>query len=83
MAGRRLADDPKAGFRAVSGLVLALCVTSAAVGIIGSLNAERSIPKGSPAVAGALVADYVQGINRSSGSWSEACPRPRRPRSAT
>lgn len=61
VAGRRLADDPKAGFRAVSGLVLALCVTSTAVGIIGSLDAERGIPKGTPAVAGALVADYVQG----------------------
>ncbi|MFD0035872.1 hypothetical protein ACWGDS_41705 [Streptomyces sp. NPDC055059] len=35
VAGRWLADDPKAGFRAVSGLVLALCVTSAAVGVIG------------------------------------------------
>ncbi|GAA3776324.1 FtsX-like permease family protein [Streptomyces chiangmaiensis] len=76
VAGRRLADDPKAGFRAVSGLVLALCVTSAAVGIIGSLNAERSIPKGSPAVAGALVADYVQGINRSSGELVGSVPPP-------
>lgn len=28
VAGRRLADDPKARFRAVSGLVLALCVTA-------------------------------------------------------
>ncbi|MFI6493711.1 FtsX-like permease family protein [Streptomyces sp. NPDC050564] len=64
IAGRRLADDPKAGFRAVSGLVLALCVTSAAVGIIGSLNAERGVPKGSPAVASALVANYIQGFNR-------------------
>lgn len=74
---------PEGGFRAVSGLVLALCVTSAAVGIIGSLNAERGIPKGSPAAAGALIANYVQRINHSSGSWSEACPRSRRPRSAT
>jgi hypothetical protein len=53
VAGRRLADDPKAGFRAVSGLVPALCVTSAAAGIIGSLNAERSIPHDGRVVAGA------------------------------
>ncbi|WP_406423436.1 hypothetical protein OH809_05605 [Streptomyces sp. NBC_00873] len=74
VAGRRLADDPKAGFRAVSGLVLALCVTSAAVGIIGSLNAERGIPKGSPAAAGALIANYVQRINHSSGELVGSVP---------
>ncbi|MEW2622910.1 FtsX-like permease family protein [Streptomyces sp. NPDC048106] len=67
VAGRRLADDPKAGFRAVSGLVLALCVTSAAVGIIGSLNAERSIPQASRAVAGALDANYIRGYDSSTG----------------
>ncbi|MDQ0757734.1 FtsX-like permease family protein [Streptomyces canus] len=67
VAGRRLADDPKAGFRAVSGLVLALCVTSAAVGIIGSLNAERSIPQADRAVAGALDANYVQGFDSATG----------------
>lgn len=38
---RRLADDPKAGFRSVAGLVLALFVTSATVGIIGTINSER------------------------------------------
>ncbi|MGW1803112.1 FtsX-like permease family protein [Streptomyces sp. NPDC001984] len=67
VAARRLADDPKAGFRAVSGLVLALCVTSTAVGIIGSLNAERGVPKGSSAVASALVGNYAQGISDASG----------------
>ncbi|MFF0097222.1 FtsX-like permease family protein [Streptomyces canus] len=67
VAGRRLADDPKAGFRAVSGLVLALCVTSAAVGIIGSLNAERSIPQASRNVAGALDANYTEGFDHATG----------------
>jgi hypothetical protein len=74
VAGRRLADDPKAGFRAVSGLVLALCVTSAAVGIIGSLNAERGIPQAGRAVAGALVADYVQGVDHSAGKLVGSVP---------
>lgn len=74
VAGRRLADDPKAGFRAVSGLVLALCVTSAAVGIIGSLNAERSIPQASRAVAGALDANYVQGFNPTTGRQIGSVP---------
>jgi hypothetical protein len=74
VAGRRLADDPKAGFRAISGLVLALCVTSATVGIIGALNAERGVPKGPPAVGGALVADYVHDIDHSTGKWIGGVP---------
>ncbi|MFJ3310612.1 FtsX-like permease family protein [Streptomyces sp. NPDC086549] len=41
IAVRRLADDPKAGFRAVSGLVLALFVTTATVSIIGTINHYR------------------------------------------
>lgn len=41
IAVRRLADDPKAGFRAVSGLVLALFVTTATVSIIGTINHNR------------------------------------------
>jgi hypothetical protein len=45
IAGRRLADDPKAGFRSVAGLVLALCVTTGAVGIITEMTAERGLPK--------------------------------------
>ncbi|MFD7879164.1 FtsX-like permease family protein [Streptomyces sp. NPDC059766] len=67
IAGRRLADDPKAGFRAVSGLVLALCVTSAAVGTIGSLTAERGIPQAGRTIAGAVVADYARGFDTTSG----------------
>ncbi|MGW1030367.1 FtsX-like permease family protein [Streptomyces sp. NPDC002577] len=41
IAVRRLADDPKAGFRAVSGLVLALFVTTATISIIGTINHHR------------------------------------------
>ena len=39
IAARRLADNPQAGFRAISGLVLALFVTSVAVGVITTINA--------------------------------------------
>jgi len=39
---RRLADDPRAGFRAVSGLVLALLVTTVAVAVITTQNARRA-----------------------------------------
>jgi hypothetical protein len=37
IAGRRLADNPHAGFRAVSGVTLALFVTSVATGVITTL----------------------------------------------
>ncbi|WP_369224420.1 FtsX-like permease family protein [Streptomyces sp. R39] len=48
IAVRRLADDPKAGFRAVSGLVLALFVTTATVSIIGTINDYRGTLGGDP-----------------------------------
>lgn len=41
IAARRLADNPKAGFRSVSGLVLALFVTSVAVGVMTAIAADR------------------------------------------
>jgi hypothetical protein len=40
IAARRLGDNPKAAFRAVSGLVLALFVTTVAVVSIGTVNAH-------------------------------------------
>ncbi|MEB8339091.1 FtsX-like permease family protein [Streptomyces endophyticus] len=58
VAGRRLADDPKAGFRAVSGLVLALCVTSTAVGIITAVVAESGVPEDNAAFGSSVVGDY-------------------------
>jgi hypothetical protein len=44
IAARRLADNPKAGFRAVSGLVLALFITTVAVALITTQNAKSSGP---------------------------------------
>jgi hypothetical protein len=41
IAGRRLADDPRAGFRSISGLALALFVGSVATGVITTYVAER------------------------------------------
>jgi hypothetical protein len=49
IAGRRLADNPKAGFRAISGLVLALFVTSVAIGAITTINAYSGSPSGGTA----------------------------------
>jgi hypothetical protein len=41
IAARRLADNPKAGFRAISGIMLALFVTSVALGVITTIVANR------------------------------------------
>lgn len=46
IAGRRLADNPKVAFRAVSGLMLALFVTSVATGVISTFVANRGSPPG-------------------------------------
>ncbi|MEO3774759.1 FtsX-like permease family protein [Micromonospora sp. B9E7] len=48
IAARRLADNPKAGFRAISGIMLALFVTSVSVGVITTIVANRGpAPTGS------------------------------------
>ncbi len=49
IAARRLADNPKAGFRAVSGLVLALFITTVAVALITTQNAKSAGPLEGPA----------------------------------
>jgi hypothetical protein len=47
IAGRRLLDNPKAAFRFVSGLVIALFVGSAAIGALSSIAAASSSGGGS------------------------------------
>ena len=58
IAARRLADDPRAGFRAVSGLVLALFVTTVAVVSISTQDAKDFTRFASPAAA-AVVTDQL------------------------
>ena len=58
IAARRLADDPWAGFRAVSGLVLALFVTTVAVVGITTQDAKDFTRFASPAAA-AVVTDQL------------------------
>ncbi|MFJ9606959.1 FtsX-like permease family protein [Kitasatospora sp. NPDC101176] len=55
IAVRRLADDPKAGFRSVAGLVLALFVTTATVCIIGTINDNRGALSGDPKTRASVV----------------------------
>jgi FtsX-like permease family len=56
LAARRLADSPRAGFRAVSGLMLALFVTSVATGVIGTINLNRGPAGVDPASRAILTA---------------------------
>jgi hypothetical protein len=58
IAARRLADDPKAAFRAVSGLVLALFITTVAVVGITTQDAKNRTTFASPAAA-AVVTDQL------------------------
>jgi|SRR3984957_1380525 len=41
LAGRRLSDNPRGSFRAVSGLILAIFVTSVSVGVISTILADH------------------------------------------
>jgi hypothetical protein len=59
IAARRLADNPKAGFRAISGITLALFVTSVAIGVITTIVANRGpAPIGSTGAATLSTAFY-------------------------
>ena len=49
IAGRRLSDNPGAAFRSVSGLIVALFISSAALGVITTILAYRSSSSGGPA----------------------------------
>jgi FtsX-like permease family protein len=60
IAARRLADNPKASFRAVSGLVLAVFVGSCAAGIIATMVADNAQGTVQPRLAHALV-DFIAG----------------------
>ncbi|MFI5910839.1 ABC transporter permease [Dactylosporangium sp. NPDC051541] len=46
VAARRLADNPQAAFRSISGVMLALFVVSVATGVIGTMNFERGVHYG-------------------------------------
>jgi hypothetical protein len=58
IAARRLADNPRAGFRAISGLIVALFVTSVAVGVITTTADYRTGPTATPQVRNTVVDDF-------------------------
>jgi FtsX-like permease family len=84
IATARLADDPRAAFRAVSGLVLALFITTVAVVAITTQNAKNLTRFGSAAEANVLTSQ-VSASNQAAGgqgpgaSQSTARPGPAAP----
>jgi predicted lysophospholipase L1 biosynthesis ABC-type transport system permease subunit len=71
IAARRLADDPRAAFRAVSGLVLALFITTVAVVTITTQDAKDFTRFASPAAAAVLTDQLVPSNSISFGPAQE------------
>jgi len=59
LAGRRLADNPRAAFRSVSGLILALFVTTAAWGIITTVVGYHNASTGGAEGQRLMAEDFV------------------------
>ncbi|MFJ8440829.1 ABC transporter permease [Kitasatospora griseola] len=76
IAVRRLADNPTAGFRAVSGLVLALLVMTATLGIITSISEVRDHPHGGPQFNSMMVNDLSNGYDQDRRPVSQGRPAP-------
>ena len=72
IAARRLADDPRAAFRAVSGLVLALLITTAAVVAIATQNTVNQTRFGSGAVVSMLTSQLADQQPDGSGGQAAA-----------
>jgi len=60
IAARRLSDNPQTGFRAISGLVLALFVTTVAIGVITTINAYNGGARSTAADGATLVNDFFR-----------------------
>jgi hypothetical protein len=84
IAARRIADDPKAAFRAVSGLVLALFITTIAVVAITTQDAKDLTRFGSVTESHVLtdqvsVSSQVSGDSSAGASQGTAAPGPAAP----
>src|SRR5205823_231678 len=73
IAARRLSDNPQTGFRAISGLVLALFVTTVAIGVITTINAYDGGARATAADQATLVNDFFR-FNPSGGRPATSVP---------
>jgi len=68
LAGRRLSDNPRGAFRAISGLILAIFVTSVAVGVITTLLTDHGSASSGSAASMTVTDQFVFGPNSSTPS---------------
>jgi hypothetical protein len=59
IAARRLADDPRAAFRAVNGLVLALFIFTVAAALIATQDTKHFTPTGGAAASNTLIDQFL------------------------
>ena len=59
IAGRRLSDNPRAAFRSISGLILALFITSASTGITTTIVADHGASTGGAAATGTMADSFI------------------------
>lgn len=59
LAGRRLSDNPRAAFRSVSGLIIALFVTTAAWGIVSTIVGYHDASTGGAAGRRLMADDFI------------------------
>jgi hypothetical protein len=84
IAARRLADDPRAAFRAVSGLVLALFITTVAV-VASTTQSSGNLTRWGSAAEANVLTDHVSlsgtlaTISSSRGSQGAVSPEPAAP----
>jgi hypothetical protein len=58
IAGRRLSDNPRAAFRAISGLIIALFATSVSVGVISTVLADHNTSGGGAGASDTLIEQF-------------------------
>ena len=58
VAGRRLADNPRGSFRTISGLILALFVTSVSFGVITTLLSDHSVSSAGSAASNTVIDQF-------------------------
>ena len=74
IAGRRLSDNPRAAFRAISGLIVALFATTVSVGVITTIVGYAGTPGGGS--RDTLIQEFLAGPSAPGGSGSSAASVP-------
>jgi hypothetical protein len=70
IAARRLSDNPKAGFRAISGLILALFIASVAVAVITTMDVNRGASQNGPTASRIVTDQFEEGPSQVSVTGS-------------